>query len=83
MHIAGVDIFGRGCLGGGGWNTVEALAVIRSVAASAALFAPGWVYEKFPKEEFVDNYYKLTFSLVLSNVSGRKSQRRRSEMNHT
>ncbi|XP_066917275.1 cytosolic endo-beta-N-acetylglucosaminidase-like isoform X2 [Clytia hemisphaerica] len=42
----GVDIFGRGCPGGGGWNTNKALKIIREHDLSAAIFAFGWVYEK-------------------------------------
>ncbi|CAH8875393.1 unnamed protein product [Trichobilharzia szidati] len=48
----GIDCFGRGCIGGGGFGTVEALKLILDVNASQpdrplsiALFAPGWVFE--------------------------------------
>ncbi|XP_028413134.1 cytosolic endo-beta-N-acetylglucosaminidase-like [Dendronephthya gigantea] len=43
----GVDVFGRGVFGGGGWNTNKATHVIKESNLSIALFAPGWVYEKF------------------------------------
>ena len=41
----GVDVFGRGTLGGGGMRSDVALKAIRRAALSAALFAPGWVLE--------------------------------------
>ncbi|TNN20120.1 Cytosolic endo-beta-N-acetylglucosaminidase isoform 1 [Schistosoma japonicum] len=51
--FVGIDCFGRGCIGGGGFGTSEALKVILDVNASrpdrplsVALFAPGWVFEK-------------------------------------
>lgn len=53
----GVDVFGRGCLGGGGWNTLEAVAKARSYNLSVAIFAPGWTWElatsprDFPERE--------------------------------
>eukprot|EP00794_Sanderia_malayensis_P001196 gene1196-568_t len=50
----GVDCFGRGCFGGGGWNTYLALQAIRRHNLSAAIFAPGWVYETRAKSEFTE-----------------------------
>ena len=41
----GVDIFGRGCFGGGGLQTNQALTRIAQHRLSVALFAPGWVHE--------------------------------------
>ncbi|EXB29265.1 Cytosolic endo-beta-N-acetylglucosaminidase [Morus notabilis] len=41
----GIDVFGRGTFGGGQWNTNVALDVLKKDDVSAALFAPGWVYE--------------------------------------
>ena len=41
----GVDVFGRGCLGGGGWNTAAAVAAARAQGLSVAIFAPGWTWE--------------------------------------
>ncbi|XP_057311525.1 cytosolic endo-beta-N-acetylglucosaminidase-like isoform X2 [Hydractinia symbiolongicarpus] len=55
----GVDVFGRGCFGGGGWNTYKALPVIRDKRLSAAIFAPGWVMEKFGEDEFPKNNQKF------------------------
>jgi len=43
--FVGVDVFGRGCLGGGGFNCHQALSLIRQYGLSAAIFAPGWTYE--------------------------------------
>ncbi|XP_021732537.1 cytosolic endo-beta-N-acetylglucosaminidase 1-like [Chenopodium quinoa] len=42
----GIDVFGRNTFGGGEWTTNLALDVIRKDDVSAAIFAPGWVYEK-------------------------------------
>jgi len=42
----GVDCFGRGTFGGGGFNCDLALKVVRRAGVSAALFAPGWVWEE-------------------------------------
>ena len=41
----GIDVFGRNCYGGGGFNTNAALSVVRQYGLSAAIFAPCWVYE--------------------------------------
>ncbi|OIV97436.1 hypothetical protein TanjilG_16197 [Lupinus angustifolius] len=41
----GIDVFGRNTYGGGQWNANVALDVIRKDDVSAAIFAPGWVYE--------------------------------------
>ncbi|GAQ78794.1 mannosyl-glycoprotein endo-beta-N-acetylglucosaminidase [Klebsormidium nitens] len=41
----GVDVFGRGTFGGGGYHADTALAAARSAGVSAALFAPAWVIE--------------------------------------
>lgn len=56
----GVDVFGRNCFGGGGFNTAAALSEIRQKGLSAAIFAPGWVYECHPIELFSD----LSLTLV-------------------
>lgn len=43
----GIDVFGRGTLGGGGWHCDQALlALERAGSQSACLFAPGWVLEE-------------------------------------
>jgi mannosyl-glycoprotein endo-beta-N-acetylglucosaminidase len=48
----GVDVFGRDCYGGGGYNTNKAMALIKQASLSAAVFAPGWVYETQQKSNF-------------------------------
>ncbi|KAK3091343.1 hypothetical protein FSP39_019132 [Pinctada imbricata] len=56
--FVGIDVFGRGCLGGGGFNTIEALQAIRRFNMSAAIFAQGWVYENQGREKFTENENK-------------------------
>ncbi|KAJ3676455.1 hypothetical protein LUZ60_003867 [Juncus effusus] len=41
----GIDVFGRNTYGGGQWNTNVALDLLKKEQISAAIFAPGWVYE--------------------------------------
>ncbi|KAK6227747.1 Glycoside hydrolase [Theobroma cacao] len=48
----GIDVFGRGTYGGGQWTTNAALDVIKKDDVSAAIFAPGWVYEKKQAPDF-------------------------------
>ncbi|KAJ9160381.1 hypothetical protein P3X46_025788 [Hevea brasiliensis] len=48
----GIDVFGRGTYGGGKWNTNIALDVCKKDDVSAALFAPGWVYETKQAPDF-------------------------------
>lgn len=45
--FVGVDVFGRGCFGGGGWKTKLAIDEIKLAheKLSVAIFAPGWVHE--------------------------------------
>ncbi|KAF6265409.1 glycosyl hydrolase family 85-domain-containing protein [Scenedesmus sp. NREL 46B-D3] len=50
--FVGVDVYGRGCFGGGGHNTHLALAAAKAAGLSAALFAPGWVHENLDKARF-------------------------------
>ncbi|ESO93332.1 hypothetical protein LOTGIDRAFT_119666 [Lottia gigantea] len=51
----GIDIFGRGTPGDGGYNTREALTMVRQHNLSSALFANGWVYETQGKDNFTQN----------------------------
>ncbi|CAK8690478.1 unnamed protein product [Clavelina lepadiformis] len=53
----GIDVFGRGVYGGGGYNSAAALAKIRKFGLSAAIFAPGWVYEELGHEHFGQNHH--------------------------
>ncbi|XP_019643810.1 PREDICTED: cytosolic endo-beta-N-acetylglucosaminidase-like [Branchiostoma belcheri] len=55
----GVDVFGRNCYGGGGFNSNKALSVIRKQGLSAAVFAPGWVLEKLGADNFSTNQNKF------------------------
>ncbi|KAK4489296.1 hypothetical protein RD792_005100 [Penstemon davidsonii] len=48
----GIDVFGRGTFGGGQWTTNAALDVIKKNNVSAAIFAPGWVYETKQPPDF-------------------------------
>ncbi|XP_037113406.1 cytosolic endo-beta-N-acetylglucosaminidase [Syngnathus acus] len=48
----GIDVFARGKVIGGMFETHKALEVIRKYNFSAAIFAPGWVYETQNKTEF-------------------------------
>lgn len=41
----GVDVFGRGCFGGGGFNCNLAMEKIRHLGLSAAIFGHGWTHE--------------------------------------
>jgi hypothetical protein len=43
--LVGVDVWGRGCPGGGGWRTGGAAAAAVASGTSLALFAPAWTYE--------------------------------------
>ncbi|RTG90369.1 mannosyl-glycoprotein endo-beta-N-acetylglucosaminidase [Schistosoma bovis] len=68
--FVGIDCFGRGCIGGGGFGTVEALKVVLDINASrpdrplsVALFAPGWVFEKCDLTEAAGDPIKA-FSLL-------------------
>ncbi|CAB3401409.1 unnamed protein product [Caenorhabditis bovis] len=45
--FVGIDVFGRGCVGG--FNCYKSFAEAKLLRMSIALFAPGWIHEKFPK----------------------------------
>ncbi|KAL3691426.1 hypothetical protein R1sor_005077 [Riccia sorocarpa] len=47
----GVDVFGRGTFGGGGYQCDVALKAAKEAQVSAALFAPGWTYENNEDDE--------------------------------
>ncbi|XP_067914247.1 cytosolic endo-beta-N-acetylglucosaminidase [Heterodontus francisci] len=55
----GVDVFGRGDVVGGEFTTNLSLELIRKYNFSAAIFAPGWVYETLEKEKFHQNQHKF------------------------
>ncbi|KAF3433345.1 hypothetical protein FNV43_RR24447 [Rhamnella rubrinervis] len=48
----GIDVFGRNTYGGGQWNTNIALDLLKKDDVSAAIFAPGWVYETKQPPDF-------------------------------
>ncbi|XP_027334118.1 cytosolic endo-beta-N-acetylglucosaminidase 1-like isoform X2 [Abrus precatorius] len=48
----GIDVFGRNTYGGGQWNANVALDLLRKNDISAAIFAPGWVYETKQAPDF-------------------------------
>ncbi|XP_036149552.1 cytosolic endo-beta-N-acetylglucosaminidase isoform X2 [Monomorium pharaonis] len=49
----GLDVWGRGCPGGGGFNSAYALDLIRKQGLSVAIFAPGWTHEYFGPSTFL------------------------------
>ncbi|NXX10338.1 ENASE acetylglucosaminidase, partial [Podargus strigoides] len=55
----GVDVFARGDVIGGGFDTDKSLRLIRQHGLSAAIFAPGWVYEHLGAENFLHNENKF------------------------
>ncbi|EWC45568.1 hypothetical protein DRE_05426 [Drechslerella stenobrocha 248] len=55
----GIDVFGRGTFGGGGWGVGTALSVIRPADLSAAIFAPGWTFENFDGVRFEERNRKF------------------------
>ncbi|XP_069339041.1 cytosolic endo-beta-N-acetylglucosaminidase isoform X2 [Eulemur rufifrons] len=55
----GVDVFARGNVVGGRFDTDKSLELIRKHGFSAALFAPGWVYECLEKRDFFQNQDKF------------------------
>ncbi|XP_074245124.1 cytosolic endo-beta-N-acetylglucosaminidase isoform X3 [Saimiri boliviensis] len=55
----GVDVFARGNVVGGRFDTDKSLELIRKHGFSVALFAPGWVYECLEKEHFFQNQDKF------------------------
>ncbi|GLV44618.1 Endo-beta-N-acetylglucosaminidase [Carabus blaptoides fortunei] len=57
--FVGVDVFGRNCFGGGGFNSHAAASLIRRYGLSMAIFAPGWTHETLTlgtKDNFFDMY---------------------------
>ncbi|KAK2192017.1 hypothetical protein NP493_40g00036 [Ridgeia piscesae] len=51
----GVDVYGRGCRGGGGFNTKEAVHTTRMHNLSVAIFGQGWAHERLDKVDFLQN----------------------------
>ena len=67
----GVDVFGRGCLGNGGFNCNMAFEEIRKFGLGVALFAPGWLHECNDPKEFIQNSEKF-WSLLKEFTSERR-----------
>eukprot|EP00892_Ulva_mutabilis_P012125 jgi/Ulvmu1/9285/UM050_0034.1 len=57
----GVDVYGRGTFGGGGWDSDIAVAHAGAQGLSMAVFAPGWIYEedKGPRSEWPQRSRRL------------------------
>ncbi|XP_052824294.1 cytosolic endo-beta-N-acetylglucosaminidase isoform X2 [Octopus bimaculoides] len=72
--FVGIDVFGRGCYGGGGYSSNKALKIIRDVGLSAAIFANGWVFECQSVKNFLQNEIRF-WSLLhpLCSVHGPSS----------
>ncbi|KNC82327.1 hypothetical protein SARC_05391 [Sphaeroforma arctica JP610] len=60
----GIDVYGRGCFGGGGFNSKLALEKIATHGLSTALFAPGWVHENLPNGGYDDNQSRFWTDLL-------------------
>lgn len=55
----GVDVWARNTKYAGGYDTHKAVAAARKHGLSAAIFAPGWVFEMEDKALFTENQYRL------------------------
>jgi mannosyl-glycoprotein endo-beta-N-acetylglucosaminidase len=70
----GIDVFGRNCFGGGGYNCNLAFNEICNANLNAALFAPGWVLECNDGKMFVENQLKFWCLIESFAVKQRLSQ---------
>ncbi|XP_053214791.1 cytosolic endo-beta-N-acetylglucosaminidase-like [Panonychus citri] len=64
--FVGIDVFGRGMVGGGGFKTNVAVDKIRQHLLPIAIFAPGWVLEVLGPEKFTENQIKFWEKLSLN-----------------
>ncbi|CAL7935875.1 unnamed protein product [Xylocopa violacea] len=67
----GLDVWGRGCPGGGGFNSSYALEKIRLEELSVAIFGSGWTHEYFgPKtfHELEDVFWAQLFPYLYIHV---------------
>ncbi|VDO48652.1 unnamed protein product [Onchocerca flexuosa] len=62
--FVGIDCYGRGCHGGGGWNCHEAFIYPHQNNLSVALFAPGWIAETMPCQEIIFNSLRFWDRLI-------------------
>ncbi|KAH0904914.1 LOW QUALITY PROTEIN: hypothetical protein HID58_044417 [Brassica napus] len=62
----GIDVFGRGSFGGGQWTVDTSLDLLKRNNVSAAIFAPGWVYETAQPPNFhtAQNKYYSSFACL-------------------
>ncbi|CAG8481137.1 11262_t:CDS:2 [Gigaspora rosea] len=51
----GIDTYGRGTYGGGGFNTFLALEAIKHGRTSAGIFAPAWTFFEVPGDIFAND----------------------------
>ncbi|KAK7282719.1 hypothetical protein RIF29_11711 [Crotalaria pallida] len=70
----GIDVFGRRTYGGGQWNTNVALDVIRKDGVSAAIFAPGWVYETKQGPDFETAHNRSLIGAVFNLICGERDE---------
>ncbi|VDM60961.1 unnamed protein product [Angiostrongylus costaricensis] len=59
----GIDCFARGCIGG--WDCYRSFAKANLMRMSVALFAPGWICQKFPTANPIEYGLKFWKKLVL------------------
>jgi hypothetical protein len=69
--FVGIDVFGRGCLGGGGFNCNMAFDEIAKTNLSLALFGTGWTYECHNENDFILNN-EIFWSLLKPYLTKRK-----------
>ena len=62
--LVGVDCFGRGCVGDGGFACDRAFAMIAAHEMSVALFAPGWLHECNEPSALIANRYTINFCSI-------------------
>lgn len=62
--FVGIDVFGRGVIGGGGFRCNVALKLIECFQLSVAIFAPGWTFEAHARDDFCVN--ELRFWTLLT-----------------
>ncbi|XP_078736724.1 cytosolic endo-beta-N-acetylglucosaminidase [Lampetra fluviatilis] len=61
---AGVDVFGRGLPGREGYAARISMQEIWNLRLSAAIFAPGWVYERHERPDFHNHQHRFWSVMV-------------------
>ncbi|XP_032831936.2 cytosolic endo-beta-N-acetylglucosaminidase [Petromyzon marinus] len=61
---AGVDVFGRGLPGREGYAARISMQEIWNLRLSAAIFAPGWVYERHERPDFHNHQHRFWSAMV-------------------